>query len=138
MEIDFENLNVQKAISDGIQSALVGLGLIGVTQARLMCPVDTGKLRASITWKTKKEQGNTARTSVEISSDEIINTPEKEGVLIIGTNVEYAPYVEYGSETRNILPQPYMLPARQKVIKSIESGYVSKKISEQLRKLGNV
>lgn len=134
-QIDFANANVKKAIEKGVEEALVGLGMIGVTQARTMCPVDTGKLRASITWKTKKNEGSKGRATEPVRDDEIVETPDKDGVLIIGTNVEYAPYVEYGSEKRNILPQPYMLPARQKVIKTIESGYVANKISKHLGEL---
>ena len=41
--------------------------------AKKRCPVDTGQLRQSITYEVK---GNTG---------------------VIGTNVEYAPYVEYGT-----------------------------------------
>lgn len=130
--IDFQNLNAEEKLNKAIQSALVGLGKIGVTQARAMCPVDTGKLRASITWKTKKEAGKIGKTAEDIQEADIVETPEKDGILIIGTNVEYAPYVEYGSEKRNILPKPYMLPARQKVQKTIDSGYVAKKISQYL------
>ena len=53
------------------------------------CPVDTGRLRSSITH--------------EIGQD-------GQGLLAtIGTNVEYAPYVELG--TRNMVAQPFLLPA---------------------------
>lgn len=41
--------------------------------AKKRCPVDTGQLRASITYEV---EGNTG---------------------VVGTNVEYAPYVEYGT-----------------------------------------
>lgn len=53
------------------------------------CPVDTGRLRSSIT--------------NEIGQD-------GEGLLaVIGTNVEYAPYVELG--TSKMAAQPFLLPA---------------------------
>ena len=54
-------------------------------QATALTPVDTGNLRGSI---TAQEDGQSA---------------------IVGTNVEYAPYVEYG--TFKSSPQPYMRPA---------------------------
>lgn len=53
--------------------------------AKLRVPVDTGRLRASI---TNRIDGDRA---------------------IIGTNVEYAPYVEYG--TRRSRAQPYLRAA---------------------------
>lgn len=57
--------------------------------AKQLCPVDTGRLRSSIT----NELGQ-----------------DGEGlVATIGTNVEYAVYVELG--TRNMAAQPFLLPA---------------------------
>lgn len=57
--------------------------------AKRLCPVDTGRLRSSIT----NELGTDA-----------------EGlVAVIGTDVEYAPYVELG--TNRMAAQPFLLPA---------------------------
>lgn len=57
--------------------------------AKQLCPVDTGRLRSSIT----NELGQDA-----------------EGlVAVIGTNVEYAPYIELG--TSKMAAQPFLLPA---------------------------
>jgi HK97 gp10 family phage protein len=68
---------------------LVRVGLQVQNYARELCPVDTGRLRASI-------QMDSGRDGV--------------GPWVsIGTNVEYAPYVEFG--TRYMSPQPYMRPA---------------------------
>ena len=53
------------------------------------CPVDTGRLRSSIT----EEMGRDSRGLV----------------ARIGTNVEYAAYVELG--TRRMRAQPYLRPA---------------------------
>jgi HK97 gp10 family phage protein len=54
--------------------------------AKQRCPVDTGRLRASV---AKRFAGETAAE--------------------IGTNVEYAPYVEHG--TRYQRAQPFLGPA---------------------------
>jgi len=54
--------------------------------AKRLCPVDTGRLRASID----------------------IQKPQSL-VRSIGTSVEYAPYQEFG--TSRIRPQPYLRPA---------------------------
>lgn len=57
--------------------------------AKRLCPVDTGRLRSSINWK--------------LGRDHV-------GLLaIIGTNVAYAPYVEFG--TRFMAAQPFLRPA---------------------------
>lgn len=58
-------------------------------QAKHLCPVDTGRLRASITWAMESD----AR-----------------GLLaIVGTNVVYAPFVEFG--TSRMAAQPFLRPA---------------------------
>jgi HK97 gp10 family phage protein len=58
-------------------------------RAKALCPVDTGRLRASINWRL----GSDAR-----------------GVLgIIGTNVSYAVFQEFG--TRHQAAQPFLRPA---------------------------
>lgn len=57
--------------------------------AKRLCPVDTGRLRASITHALESDA---------------------QGVLaIVGTDVHYAPYVEFG--TSRMAAQPYLRPA---------------------------
>ena len=59
--------------------------------AKDRCPVDTGRLRSSITWRLGRDS---------------------QGLLgIVGTNVTYAPYVEFG--TARTAAQPYLRPALQ-------------------------
>lgn len=57
--------------------------------AKNLCPVDTGRLRASINWRLANDS---------------------RGLLaIIGTNVDYAPHVEFG--TRYQRAQAFLRPA---------------------------
>ena len=59
--------------------------------AKQNAPVDTGRLRSSITWRLGRDS---------------------QGLLgIVGTNVQYAPYVEFG--TARQAAQPYLRPALQ-------------------------
>lgn len=57
--------------------------------AKMNCPVDTGRLRSSITNRVGVEGGGL--------------------VGIVGTNVEYAPYVEFG--TRYMAARSFLRPA---------------------------
>lgn len=84
MENDFSDLIEQAAFSQ-IETALEKIGLMAERNAKIACPVDTGRLRGSITHTHDK---NTA---------------------YVGTDVEYAPYVEMG--TANTKAQPYLKPA---------------------------
>lgn len=69
-------------------TALEKCGLVAEGYAKRLCPVDTGRLRNSITHTT---------------------VSENETVAYIGTNVEYAPYVELG--TRYTRAQPFIKPS---------------------------
>ena len=78
---------VEDAMNQAIAKALTMIGLKAEGNAKNACPVDTGRLRNSIT--------------------NAIDTDEN--AVYIGTNVEYAPYVELGTSRRK--PHPYLKPA---------------------------
>lgn len=65
--------------------ALEAIGLQAEGYAKKLCPVDTGNLRNSISHATDQDSA------------------------YVGTNVEYAPYVELG--TKRMEPRPYLKPA---------------------------
>ena len=64
---------ISENLTMGLHNALGQAGEIVRADAVMNCPVDTGRLKGSI---TSKVEGNSA---------------------VIGTNVEYAPYVEFGT-----------------------------------------
>lgn len=78
---------VSQGIRRAIDRALEEIGLAAEGYAKRACPVDTGNLRNSITH------------AVESGED----------AVYVGTNVEYAPYVEMG--TRRTAAQPFLRPA---------------------------
>ena len=80
--------SLQRSVEKAIQAAEKELQLTALEierDAKLNAPVDTGMLRASI-------------TSTGGGSE-----------YEIGTNIEYAPFVEFG--TRYMAAQPFLLPA---------------------------
>lgn len=70
---------IQNAINHAVAAALEEIGLAAERFAKRACPVDTGRLRNSIT--------------------HVLNMDEES--VYIGTNVEYASYVENGTSRRN-------------------------------------
>lgn len=76
---------VRRAFQDATDRALEKIGLTAEGYAKKLAPVDTGRLRNSI--------------SHAVDSND----------AYIGTNVEYAAYVELG--TRKSRAQPYLIPA---------------------------
>ena len=77
---------VRAAMDKACDKALEMCGLKAEGYAKMICPVDTGNLRNSITHTSGEEQTE-----------------------YIGTNVEYGPYVEMG--TSRTKAQPYLKPA---------------------------
>lgn len=69
------------------QRALEMCGLLAEKYAKALCPVDTGRLRNSITHQTDETS------------------------TMVGTNVEYAPYVELGTSRK--AARPYIAPSIQ-------------------------
>ena len=80
---------IANAIDRALVAALEEVGLVAEGYAKRACPVDTGRLRNSIT--------------------HIVDEGTRH--VVIGTNVEYAPYVELG--TRRQKPQPFLKPAAE-------------------------
>ena len=70
--------------------------------------VDTGRLRNSIVFATETETG-TGSAPAESSDYSPHATPEQ-GEVYVGTNVEYAPHIEFGT-SRGISPYPFLRPA---------------------------
>jgi HK97 gp10 family phage protein len=92
----------------------VGIHLSGI--AELRAPRDTGRLAGSITWATNGKK-NQVRTPAKTEDD--VSMPNNDMTLHVGTNVEYAIYMEYGTVKTN--KQPYLRPTldaeRKRVVK---------------------
>ena len=111
---------VRAALDQGIYKA----GLLVEGDAKRLCPVDTDRLRSSI------------KTTRGYDGDNCVAT--------IGTNVEYAPYVEFGTGQRGDPavshrqdwlgqpPQPYLRPA---LIGNTDNGNINKVVQSELKKV---
>lgn len=80
--------DVLSAAGNAKAQALEVIGGMAESFAKALCPVDTGRLRNSITHQ-------------QISSD----------TEVVGSNVEYAPYVELG--TSKMGARPFIRPAAE-------------------------
>ena len=80
--------DVQTELAKKVDKALEEIGGKCETYAKKLCPVDTGHLRNSITHQ--RETNNVAEEAAEL----------------VGSNVEYAPYVEFG--TSRMASRPFL------------------------------
>ena len=122
---------IKAATREAVLVALEAVGLQAEGYAKRKCPVDTGLLRNSITHavggiefnvdykatygsnrtKSGKRRRATAKNAGTVKSGSASGTVGDEDDLTayIGTNVEYASYVEYG--TSKTAAQPFLKPA---------------------------
>lgn len=87
-EIEFKNDRRKDIINqknNAVERAMEAIGMQAEGYAKIACPVDTGNLRNSI------------------------GHQYADGDEYIGTNVEYAPYVEFGTSRQKA--QPFLKPA---------------------------
>ena len=66
--------------------------------AKQMCPVDTGRLRGSLSVNWSNSGMNRGRTENPATGDDGVGRPEfgkADFLAAVGTNVEYADYVEH-------------------------------------------
>lgn len=87
VDVDSNSDLFKEALPEQIEKALIAIGLTAEGHAKDICPVDTGRLRNSIS--------------------NAVDTQDQS--VVIGTNVEYAPNVELGTSRQKA--QPYLRPA---------------------------
>lgn len=87
---------VSSAVDAAIRRGLEICGGKAETYAKNECPVDTGRLKGSITHRTQ------------------------ETTELVGTNVEYAPYVEYGHHQE---PGRYVPAIGKRLVASYVAGH---------------
>ena len=83
------------------------VGLIVEGQAKLLCAVRTGRLAASVTTQAVRK-GTAPRGEGAVSTD-MIQAPDDENEVFVGTPVFYGPYIEYGTVRSEA--QPFLRPA---------------------------
>lgn len=90
---------------EGAAPFAIGLEVAGV--AKGICPVDTGRLRGSIT--VASSDGKATRPESPAATTDKIAAPSVPGETFVGTPVEYGPYQEYG--TVKMYARPFLRPA---------------------------
>ena len=88
---------VDEMFVDWMSTIMAGCGKIAEANCKELCPVDTGRLRNSITYDVS-EDGKS---------------------VIVGTNVKYATYVEFDDRKHHVVGQSHYM--RDGIIKSIDA-----------------
>lgn len=106
---------VRRAFEAAMARGLEVIGMVAETHAKEAITrqraVDTGRLRNSITYAVKKREGEIVAYQDDEGRgyDHTIGWGIEKDEVYIGTNVEYAPYVEYGTSAMGA--RPFIRPA---------------------------
>jgi phage gpG-like protein len=129
--------DIHKAVISAVEIAMAKTLELAVTEAKKLVRVDTGRLRSSFTYNYTGS-GKTAvqpfkKTDAEGKSETVIKEPKEMNAIIglLGTNVTYASYQEYG--TKYMTGKPALHPALNYAGNIIES-----KIKQEIAKIKKV
>lgn len=90
MEIIDHSAEVIAAMKEKVEQAWAGVGETAAARSADVAPVDTGRLKNSISWATEHYDNGRDDDSTPLERPE-------PNACYIGTNVEYAAYQEYGT-----------------------------------------
>lgn len=100
--IDSNVEKIEGLLQEAVDRILWKMGAKAEGFAKDKTPVDTGRLRNSITFVTKADEGKTIQYSDEYGNEFSyqVGTGLEDNAVAIGTNVEYAEEVENGGRGR--------------------------------------
>ena len=128
-------MNFDNALDQAVAIGLEYVGILISGTAITLVPVDTGRLKGSITYATTKSK---SKTKSPATSSDAVDKPSSKMELWVGTNVEYAEYVEYGYERktgkRKRVPAQSFLRAALDYSRTQAQQLFDKALSDTLRK----
>ena len=129
MQID---MTLNRYDFDGMtEKAVLKLAAKATAQAKSLANVDTGRMRNSIMYRTSTTEGG-FNTSGGEKADKTITVKPAKYSAYVGTNLFYAPYMEFG--TRRMAPHPFLRPAILLVSGQRGRDEVAAMIREELRR----
>ena len=99
--------DAKTAVKEGTKAGMLECAIKVVGLAKSTAPVLNGRLRNSIMWKSSDKEGGLNNSGGEKA--QALETKAGDMDVLVGSNVEYSTYQEFG--TRNIPPQPFLRPA---------------------------
>ena len=125
--------DAKAAVREGTKAGMLECAIKIVAQAKAICPVGKeygGRLRNSVMWKSNDKSGGLNNGTGEKAEP----LEEKVGDMdvVVGSNVEYAGWIEYG--TRFMAPQPFLRPSIAIYGYGQDAKEVMKKRAEEVMK----
>jgi HK97 gp10 family phage protein len=132
MSVEFKKVKgLDKIIDKSIDVGILETCIKITAEAKSLAPLDKGRLRNAIMYKTTSKDGGFNNDSSREKADRQLEIQPKQLEGYVGANLEYAIYQEYG--TRKMAPQPFLRPAGL-LVKSGNLNDVIRRIKEETEK----
>jgi HK97 gp10 family phage protein len=132
MSVEFRKVKgLDKIIDKSIDVGILETCIKITAEAKSAAPLDKGRLRNSIMYKTTSKDGGFNNDSSREKADRQLEIQPKKLEGYVGANLEYAIYQEYG--TRKMAPQPFLRPAGL-IVKSGNQADVIRRIDEEVKR----
>ncbi len=128
IEVDFIKSNILDVLDDATVKSSLELAVRGVAEAKSAAPKDTARLVNSIMYRTLNKTGGLNDKGGDSAPFEVTARPKNDKEAIVGFNLNYGIYQEFG--TRNVPPRPF-LRVSMAILKGQNGLDVIKKIQEQ-------
>lgn len=106
--VDFDYEKANNIVVTPLQKKLATIGFQIERSMKQYCPVSSGRLRASISTNWTNSGLSTGKVDGEAETDDGVGNPggdpKKEFKVVIGTNVFYAPFIEFGTSKMGATP----------------------------------
>jgi len=116
VKIKNNKAEVESELAFAILRGLKAIGEVAETHAKKDCPVDSGRLRNSITYAIRgyhgpmtTEAGRDGQITIPDSSEYETHGEPDEDTLVIGTNVVYAPPQEFNERYAHVSGKAHFL-----------------------------
>lgn len=107
---------VDKLIDQAVQKSIFKTGQQTISEAAPLTPKDTSRLRGSITLQMKTKEVKNSLSGKAFPED-IIDKPIEDNVGLVGTNVKYAAWMEYGVDHTWVINSPVLIKGKWRYIK---------------------
>lgn len=116
----FNSKPALNSITERAKKKLIAVGFMIEREAKTLCPVDTGRLRASISTNWTDSGMLRGKTGTVVNANEYggqlaavesaadgVGAPShahEKFAVVVGTNVHYAPFIEFGTSKMGNTP----------------------------------
>lgn len=125
----------KKKVREAVERGLRKVGATIAGYAADLAPYHTGLLRNSITFAISGEATEKTEYKADYGTGKGFyrgtadQEPDNQKAVLIGTNVQYAPYQELGAPNAHVPPSPFLRPAVEN-----HRAEINKIMEEELKK----